>query len=375
MHTRTVRKSKVTIMISCVLVSITLYVLKGNFSFNVNRNETISILFYTPFFGTKPWSFEGSYDLTKNCGCHVSKCQFSYDARLFNQSDVILFSGRDLPDYNDMLELARKKPPSQLWGFFSMESSVNTPSVSKFDTLFDFSSTYHLDSDVRAPYRYHFLKEVNKKRGNYKQSLKSTKNYFKSKTRSVAWIVSNCQPYERNLLAESLLHNGVKLEVSGRCSQIYNHTFTCEKKSCEVELAEFKFYFAAENSLCTDYITEKYWFKAIDSNTIPIVLGGANYDNENLAIPGSYINAFDFHSPKALADYIKLVEVDEKRFNSYFDWKNDWDVSPIGCSQYSCSLCDKIRLGISPNRKSLNEIFHIGSCFQATSKFTDWIKK
>ena len=32
----------------------------------------------------------------------------------------------------------------------------------------------------------------------------------------------------------------------------------CENKCVDI-FHKYKFYFAAENNLCTDYITEKYW--------------------------------------------------------------------------------------------------------------------
>ncbi|XP_002169612.3 glycoprotein 3-alpha-L-fucosyltransferase A [Hydra vulgaris] len=366
------------ILTSYVLFVLTFYLLKWNYSYSNQHKETILVLFYTPFFGEKPWSYVGSDDLAKNCGCYLNNCQFSYDINLFNKSDAVLFNGRDLPFYGDLLQLALRKPSFQLWGFFSMESNLNTLVADKFDSIFDFISSYHLDSDVRIPYRYHFPKKkiMHIKRIDRKQSQMFPRtNYFKSKTKSVAWFVSNCQAYQRNLLAQSLLQHGIKLEIYGKCTQdFFNQSLSCSGKSCEKELKKFKFYFAAENSLCTDYITEKYWFTAIDSNTIPIVFGGANYNNENLAIPGSYINVFDFNSSKALADYIKLLEFDEKKFNSYFEWKLDWDLSPKSCSQYACSLCNKMRKGINPHKKSLKEVFHVSGCNQATSKFMKWIK-
>jgi alpha-1,3-fucosyltransferase len=39
----------------------------------------------------------------------------------------------------------------------------------------------------------------------------------------------------------------------------------------------YKFYLSFENSLCSDYVTEKFW-KILNFNIVPIVLGGANYE-------------------------------------------------------------------------------------------------
>ena len=55
----------------------------------------------------------------------------------------------------------------------------------------------------------------------------------------------------------------------------------------------FQFYFAFENSLCEDYITEKFW-KVLNFNVIPVVLNGVNMSA--VAPPHSYIDIKQFES-------------------------------------------------------------------------------
>ena len=50
---------------------------------------------------------------------------------------------------------------------------------------------------------------------------------------------------------------------------------------------DYKFYLAFENSICHDYITEKF-YNALLYRTVLIVFGGANY--QALAPKGSFIN-------------------------------------------------------------------------------------
>ena len=52
-----------------------------------------------------------------------------------------------------------------------------------------------------------------------------------------------------------------------------------------------QFYFSFENSLCSDYITEKFW-KVLDYNVIPVVLNGVNMTK--FAPQNSYIDIKDF---------------------------------------------------------------------------------
>jgi alpha-1,3-fucosyltransferase len=61
----------------------------------------------------------------------------------------------------------------------------------------------------------------------------------------------------------------------------------------------YKFYLAAENSLCPDYVTEKF-YRGFLNDVVQVVYGGADYSH--YAPPHSYINIADFKSPKALAD-------------------------------------------------------------------------
>ena len=75
-----------------------------------------------------------------------------------------------------------------------------------------------------------------------------------------------------------------------------------------MEIAEsYHFYLSFENSLCEDYVTEKL-FRALDSDLVPVVMGGANYSK--IVPPKSVINVQDFDSPELLGKELKrLVEV------------------------------------------------------------------
>ena len=69
----------------------------------------------------------------------------------------------------------------------------------------------------------------------------------------------------------------------------------------------YQFYLSFENSLCKDYATEKL-FRALASDLVPVVMGGANYSK--IVPPKSIINVEDFPSPEVLGKELKrLVEV------------------------------------------------------------------
>ena len=100
----------------------------------------------------------------------------------------------------------------------------------------------------------------------------------------------------------------------------------------------FQFYFAFENSLCEDYITEKFW-KVLNFNVIPVVLNGVNMST--VAPPHSYIDIKQFENIAGdillslfveifirryfiteAAKYLIKVSEDEELFASYFWWRN-----------------------------------------------------
>ncbi len=103
-------------------------------------------------------------------------------------------------------------------------------------------------------------------------------------------------------------------------------------------LDNYKFYFAAENSLCPDYVTEKF-YRALKNGIIPIVYGGADYTQ--YAPPHSYIHVADFRSPKELTDYLHLLASNEALYNKYFDWKKDWEMINNPLNGW-CDLCAKL---------------------------------
>ena len=110
----------------------------------------------------------------------------------------------------------------------------------------------------------------------------------------------------------------VQVDVYGPC-KFDPKLESCPRNSdrCRSIRSRYKFYFAVENSVCEDYITEKYCSK-LAAGLVPVVFGGANYSR--LAIPGTYINARDFKSLKELADRLHYLNSNDTAYNEFFKW-------------------------------------------------------
>ena len=258
------------------------------------------------------------------------------------------------PDLKPNLEILRKfykygfRPAHQKWLFFTSESplSYNTPDLKKCNDLFNLTMTYDTRSDIVLPYgRYRHLSQT-------EERPERNKNYATYKTRSILWFASNCV-YLRKWLARQL-GTYVQLDVGGDCNKGFNNPVHCARidgatneLECKQLFAKYKFYLAFESNFCDDYITEKYWMNAIENEVVPIVLGGANYSDPRLAIPGSYINAQEFESVEALGRYLQMLENNDDEYNKYFSWKQIYKLVkrpkwPYD-SEWVCELCEKLQ--------------------------------
>lgn len=80
--------------------------------------------------------------------CAVTTCTLTKDLRLFNQSDVVLFS------INDIEDLPRYRFEHQRFVFYVVEPPVNTksalysPSFRARYNFFNWTMTYRMDSDI-----------------------------------------------------------------------------------------------------------------------------------------------------------------------------------------------------------------------------------
>lgn len=91
-----------------------------------------------------------------------------------------------------------------------------------------------------------------------------------------------------------------------------------------------------ENSPCRGAAEFPYRYSR-RYNVVPVVYGGANYSH--FAPPNSYVNALDFASPKELAEYLKYLARDPRRYQSLLRWKKYYRIES-GTKRAICSLCE-----------------------------------
>ena len=306
---------------------------------NKLENELKLVLFYTSLFGRRPWpGLVNDHNFTNWNGiaCRQRGCKITYNRSDFLKSDAVLFHGRDLPSVTHMKNILRIKPPKQRWIYFMHES----PQFSYFDApsyngFFNWTMTYRRDSDFFVPYRFYTRLEPD-------EIAMSTKfiNYAEGKDKVAVFLVSHCGELRDKLVRKLMKY--INVDIFGSCSKYFNQTETCPKSSleCSLKLQRYKFLLAFENSFCNDYITEKYWYISLDHSVIPVVMGGASYENEELAIPGSFINVADFESVEALAIFLLRLNSNDTAYNEYFRWKRKF--KPMLPESWTCKICSTL---------------------------------
>ena len=105
---------------------------------------------------------------------------------------------------------------------------------------------------------------------------------------------------------------------------------------------KYRFYLAFENSMCKDYVTEKFYFNALQHNMLPIVINKGNFSDPTVAPPGCCINASDFKAAKELADYIRIVDSNTTLYSSYFKWHSRYRVQQESRAMAFCRTCQKL---------------------------------
>ncbi len=264
-----------------------------------------------------------------------------FDAVLFNVHELWLSS---LPPQ------WYRKPPYQRFVFFTQESpqSMTALEPEKFDNFFNWTMTYRLDSDVQLLYgRLHSIsnKTIIHEHINQSEKLKHKRS---KKTKKIAWMVSHCNTASKREEYVRQLQEYIPVDIYGGCGTFKcarNDTHWLSSPECYVQLAkEYKFYLSFENSLCYDYVTEKF-FSVLQHDLLPVVLGAADYSL--IAPPYSYIDVAQFSSPADLAAYLLKLDSDDELYERYFDWKSQYIVE-AGASQMSrhafCDLCAKLHM-------------------------------
>lgn len=286
--------------------------------------------------------------------CVYNNCELTENQSFLSTADGIIFH---LP-YG---KFALENPPikstdrrtDQPWIAMHFESPSNIDAKQLFSNrwkyTFNWSMSYRFDADIQIPYG------AIKRRTD--PILKDYHKIVARKTKMAVWFVSNCHPEsKREVIVHLLQKDGIDIDIYGKCGR--------GRIDDEHTLSKYKFYIAFENSLCEDYVTEKF-FSRYNFDVILVTYGGADYSR--LLPTGTFINVADFRNTKHLARYLRALASDDNRYVRMLEAKDKYislGPDPFGFRYGMCKLCNKIN-NVDINRHIYDdnsEFLHHSQC-------------
>ncbi|BFZ14328.1 hypothetical protein BsWGS_17367 [Bradybaena similaris] len=291
------------------------------------------------FLGNSSWF---GTDICNSRCCHPSPCVV-YNQRITQDTQVMLVYGVWLYDFlrpppfwaNKTYLVALWEPPAYTYSDFIF----NGRSPWNYHT--NLIMSYRLDGDIFSPYStLAFRPKPLDKRPDYYEIAKT-------KTRTALWISSHCKTHSKREYYIQEMQKYIDVDIFGECGKpcSYNNYL------CYNWPAKYKFYLSFENSLCADYVTEKFFKLFIDDLfVIPVVRGGTDYDKYFPSF--TYINAAHFAKAKDLALHLKHLASDLKTYSKYLEYKDLYRT--VERSKPGCNFCAFLISHRFPEPKTYN---------------------
>ena len=216
--------------------------------------------------------------------CPVTNCKVIDDKTKVNDTDLVVVHG---VDFDIRSPIPKKRPSNQRWIIAYYESpSYKSLNNDSFKDVFNLTATYHIDSDF--PGLYSSTSQI---KWELNEDFDENYDYTTDKIDMAAAVISNKAAHvtSNRLLLIAELRKYMNIDIYGYegnpCFNQFrdktknsSNIITQDVDNCkEIIFHEYKFYFAFENSLCDDYITEKF-FLTLVKPIVPVVFGAGPYD-------------------------------------------------------------------------------------------------
>jgi len=336
---------------------------------NGRRMETVSdrlkvsytrgkvILFYTRYLGSITWPRISETSQLKEIdgtACNAGPCSVTYNKNKMNESDAVVFHEPFLPTPEILQKLRKHVSSKQIWIWNLREPPYHLTQHSlSYMNIFNWTCTYSPKSEVYDPI-FHIIPtednepefESSKLVGYNNSNTNKThdrfnKDFASKKSKMVFTAINNCLKSRLELLRE--LKKYVSIDVYGRCGKHVGDSQLpkCKRfsKSCSSIMNKYKFSFSMENSYCDYYVTEKYYQNGLQYGLVPIVLGGAVYNDPMVALNHSFIDIENFENLQSLGTYLNYLNTNDTAYNEYFWWRTKYKVTR---RSKACAICKRL---------------------------------
>lgn len=230
----------------------------------VNSRHMKKILFWNTLYGDPYFAFGQGQDPFVKAKCPESRCYTSDDRYLLTEDtwDAIVFN---FNAYDTSVEIVpTKRSAKQRYIFFMLEApSVARIPLEQFHNFFNWTMTYRSDSDIPYPHSWIASKPIKEETMSQvtkwrKPTLYDGPDVASGKNKMAAWFVSHCATTSKREELVQELAQYIPVHTYGHCG---NWSCPWDKFDlCTDKLdKEYMFYLAFENSLCRDYVTEKFF--------------------------------------------------------------------------------------------------------------------
>ncbi|KAI3410364.1 hypothetical protein GPALN_004465 [Globodera pallida] len=226
------------------------------------------------------------------------------------------------------------------------------------DTFFNTTVTYRTDSTVFMPYDS-LVRITADTPIEDRWTEHEVRQKVKNKTKLAVQVVSHCDVNSGRDLLTKTLQGMLNFDLYGSCGGR-----SCDANCYQSEMDNHLFYFGFENSVCPQYVTEKFW-RALRKLTVPVVLCRAVFSGIDIP-PNAFIAADDFGTVKELAQYLITLQNDTERYLKHFEWTKTYRKSAYS-HRFSplCTLCQMLHKQMDLplyNIIDLNEFWPVKEC-------------
>ncbi|CAI5442091.1 unnamed protein product [Caenorhabditis angaria] len=303
-----------------------------------HRFETLApkrILYWTTIFGAQAKSQQ-----LADCTGLTDRCVIDFNRDQINASDAVVFHGADihsspLPDQNT-------RRPQQIYVFHTMETPKNSRKNNVFipPNFFNWSLTFLQESDAISKYGSFFISSQKAESRGFKiQSYYVQPKRITKKSRNgIFGLISNCYTDSKRELAFEELAKYINVTIGGKCGKTAELRDICPMGSFCLDIFEqYPFYIAVENTVCNDYITEKFWNR-ISVPSIPII---TLLFQKRTFPPKSFIAMDDYKNPHEMANHLRALESNSTAYLEYFAWRQfgTWTTAPWNAPGYRNGIC------------------------------------
>lgn len=261
------------------------------------------------------------------CGCACSESDDLATADVIVHTEL-MFRGRSFYSNRNLAKIAAYNPAG-LRVIMSMESTYWRPNTRNATVLQYFDAVASYERTAQVPLLYGPVPTEVPAFGfnapyqpphTWSSAGLYTEASVLERPNGIAVFITSCVPWRLRLVKELQRH--LIIDTFGGCFPGRPRTkpWSFETNTKLTSMTKYKMILSIENSICTDYATEKLYGPLLHG-AVPVYLGAPNVA-ELVPDKDAIINLLDFNSVQALAAYLKsMLDNPQAMYRKHHAWR------------------------------------------------------